>query len=160
MNDVSDSESTGLEKVEVGLADVYDDVFIGLDRLSCVAHTLQLCIKDGLKDVSAIEKVIEHVARQVATAHRSYLVRDRLDLINVFLPQRNQTRWNSQFNMVKSFLKLSTDELSSVFETENVLTLTQRNILEELIMVLEDFSVATELIQKEDFFYRSCFTNV
>ena len=56
------------------------DIFVrlfasGNIRLACVAHKLQLDIKDGLKDCIALENVVEYIAKCVKISYKiSYIL--------------------------------------------------------------------------------------
>ena len=122
--------------------------------MSCVIHDLQLVIKDSKKGCTAIDKCVETVAAAVASSGKSNLIKERIELVNGFLAKRNQTRWNSEHNMVKSFLKIRDVDLDMIFEKEDgrhVLTSVQRKTLKEFVEVLEPFKEATMILQKEAF---------
>ncbi|CAF1118423.1 unnamed protein product, partial [Brachionus calyciflorus] len=119
--------------------------------LACIAHTLQLVIKDALDDVSSVDRAIEAVARLIASTNKSHLLKEKIENLDKCFVKRNDTRWSSQFNMIKSFLNFSEDELEQIFDRKNVINQTQRSILNELIIVLEDFAVITDMIQTDKF---------
>lgn len=121
------------------------------ERLSCLAHTLQLVIKNGLSDVSSVTRAIETVARAISSVNKSYVAKEKLESLNKLLVKRNSTRWSSEFNMIRSFLSLSESDCEAIFDRKNVITLTQRVILGELVQVLENFDVTTTLIQTDKF---------
>lgn len=124
--------------------DALEQVDMTAERFPCAAHTLQLVIKDGLKDIRNIEKTLNHAASLVSKAHKSYLVRQRLDSLNIKgLHQKNSTRWNSQYLMIKSLLLIPADKIDFIFEKANSLTFNQRECLEELVKVLEVFYETT-----------------
>ena len=151
-NDYTESESTDANECEQMLnASIFDSISEGSIRLSCIAHTLQLVIKDALTDVSSVERAIETVARLIASTNKSNILKEKMENMDKFFTKRNVTRWSSQFNMVKSFLNFNENELEMLFERKNVITHTQRLILTELVLVLEDFAVITEMIQSDKF---------
>ena len=82
-------------------------------------------------------KTVEHVAKLIATASSSYLIKSRLELFNGFLGKRCQTRWNSEFLMIRGFLKFTAEELNTIFiyQPGVVLSFAQRGLLEELLLV-------------------------
>lgn len=122
------------------------------ERYPCAAHTLQLVIKDGLKDIRSIEKVLNSVASLVTKSHKSYLIKERLESLGLkALHQKNVTRWNSQLAMIKSFLAIPSDKVDFVFDKANAVSLTQRECLEELVKVLDVFNEATLTLQNEQF---------
>lgn len=128
-----------------------DQLELEAERLPCVAHTLQLAIKDGLKDIRSIEKALNQAASLVGKAHQSYKVKERLEINNISgLHQKNVTRWSSQFLMIKSLLSIPTNLIDTVFEIKNCLSDVQRATLNELMCLLEYFYEATTVIQTEE----------
>ena len=98
----SDSESTTktlTSNSNKNSGDIFANIFEEEDdcpdRLNCVIHQLQLVIKDSKSDCKTLERCIEHVANYVAKGSMSYLVKDKIELINGFMGKRNATRWNS-----------------------------------------------------------------
>jgi hypothetical protein len=53
--------------------------------------------------------------------------------------------------MIKSILKLNSNEIDEVFENTNTITSYQRGILEEIVLVLEDFATMSTIIQEDKF---------
>ena len=156
MCDVSVDEESTLTPPVVNKDDIFADIFNepeSPDRESCISHSLQLVIKDALKGQTKIEAAVEHVAKLIASASSSYLIKSRLELLNGFLGKRCQTRWNSEYLMIRSFLKFSDSELETIFidNTTTVLPADKRALLEELILVLDGFYEATLCLQKEAF---------
>lgn len=47
------------------LDEVLKDIPVGPERLACFAHTLQLCIKDGLKLAAALLSTLQKAAKLV-----------------------------------------------------------------------------------------------
>jgi hypothetical protein len=150
--DITYTESTETNSCTTEFSQsIFESISNGSIRLSCIAHTLQLVIKDALTDVSSVERAIEFVARLIASTNKSHLMKEKMEEIGKFFTKRNDTRWSSQFNMIKSFLKFSESELEQLFDRKNVITQAQRQILSELVIVLEDFAVITEIIQSDNF---------
>lgn len=69
------------------------------ERLACFAHTLQLVIKDGIKDCRQIENAIGKVASIVSSIRRSTAATEILHGYDQYHNVRaaNVTRWNSQW---------------------------------------------------------------
>ena len=151
-----DEGSTVTPEIHSGV-DIFSEIFENPqecpERESCISHTLQLVVKDALKGLASIEKAVEHVAKLIATASSSYLIKSRLELFNGFLGKRCQTRWNSEFLMIRGFLKFTADELDTICIDQPgvVLSVAQRGLLEELLLVLYGIYEATLCIQKEQF---------
>lgn len=152
----SDSESTAktLTNGSKEASDIFFNVFDDDDcpeRLNCVIHQLQIVIKESKTDCRGVERCVEHVATYVAKASSSYLIKDKIELLNGFLGKRCAPRWNSEHNMVRSFLKFSDQQLNEIYGEEEVLTFAQRQTCEEFVSVLEPFLEATLVLQKEAF---------
>ena len=47
------------------LDEVLKDIPVGPERLACFAHTLQLCIKDGMKPAAALLSTLQKAAKLV-----------------------------------------------------------------------------------------------
>lgn len=124
---------------------------IACERLPCIAHTLQLVVKDGFKEIKVVDRAVSQAACLVSKAHHSYKIRERLDVYQAYLHQRNNTRWSSEFNMVKSLLKLPNEKIDEIFNVKNGLTKTSRECLEDLVILLDGFNEVTVKIQSEAF---------
>ena len=150
-----DEESTLTPQI-VEKPDIFEDIFNEIEspeRESYISHSLQLVVKDALKGLPKIEQAVEHVAKLIASASSSYLIKSRLELLNGFLGKRCQTRWNSEFLMIRSFLNFTDDELETIFidNSTTVLSPDKRGLLEELLLVLDGVYEATLCLQKEQF---------
>ena len=100
--DESDSESEN-DDFNVELP---DDNFPTLGH--CFAHTLQLVVKDGLKQTgSSLKTVISKVGNIVKFVRKSVNASDIIENENR-LQSDNATRWNSQIIMIRSILSVST----------------------------------------------------
>ena len=125
-----------------------DESFSIPQRISCFAHTLQLCIKDGFKSCTQISKVLMKSACIVNHVKKSILATDRLDqLYGKTLVAKNETRWNSQLKMVRRLLEIDVEKV--VEKQDLLLTSYEKSILRELVDILEPFEDATDLLQGE-----------
>jgi len=62
------------------------------ERLACFAHTLQLCIKDGLKAASALLSAIQKAGRIVKHVKKSTLATEKIEtLFGKTLVSQNET---------------------------------------------------------------------
>lgn len=114
----------------------------------CYAHTLQLVVKDGLKEVSShLRNIIDKAATIVKYTRRSLLATDTLEG-EKRLQCANDTRWNSQIIMIRSVLNIPEETLNKL-ETVH-LTSYERKLLQELCCVLKPFEEATTKVQTED----------
>ena len=115
------------------------------ERLACFAHTLQLCIKDGLKAASALLSAIQKAGRIVKHVKKSTLATEKIEtLFGKTLVSRNETRWNSQVKMVRRLLEV---DLSEIESEGMLLSGHEKAILKEMVEVLEPFEEATDILQ-------------
>ncbi|CAF2562524.1 unnamed protein product [Rotaria sp. Silwood2] len=123
-----------------------DDV-IGYDdcpdvRLSCFAHTLQLSIRDGLKNAPYVPKLLGKCQALAKFSHKSSKMADLLDQLNKNINKMNLTRWNSEYFLIKSIYSISKNELellTSIMDNPVKFSNNDLIILEEIINILEPF---------------------
>ncbi|CAF4069257.1 unnamed protein product [Rotaria sordida] len=111
-------------------------------RLSCFAHTMQLCVRDGLKNSSNITRVLNKCRVLAKFSHKSSKMSDLLDEINKHINKMNVTRWNSEYLLIKSILSIGKNDLESITKLmDNSIKFSNNDliVLEEIIDVLEPF---------------------
>jgi hypothetical protein len=111
-------------------------------RLSCFAHTMQLCIRDGLKNASYMAKVLGKCHALAKFSHKSSKIADLLDTLNKHINKANVTRWNSEYLLIKSILSIGKNDLEAIGQLmDNPIKFFNNDltILEEIIDVLEPF---------------------
>lgn len=114
----------------------------------CYAHTLQLVVKDGLKEISShLRNVIEKAAKIVKHTRHSLHATDILEG-EKRLQAANETRWNSQIVMIRSVLNVPEEKLNKLDTVH--LTTYERKLLQELCSILKPFEDATVMIQTEN----------
>lgn len=114
----------------------------------CFAHTVQLVIKDGLKEAAQVNKVLGKVSKLVTHIRSSTKASDLIGA-EVRLQAANATRWNSQLYMLKSLLKVSNDTLEQIYFNGKS---TQHDIVpvKDIMEILSPFEWATNLIQGQN----------
>ena len=115
------------------------------ERLSCFIHTLQLTVKDGLKDVGKLRSVIAKVAALVAHVRRSCNASEVLDGCLKLQPA-NQTRWNSQLKMLRSLLRIPQANIDQL-DFPGKLTTYETKLVRELCDILTPLETATDMVQ-------------
>ncbi|XP_037552908.1 serine/threonine-protein kinase Chk2-like [Nematolebias whitei] len=124
-------------------------------RLSCFAHSLQLVVNDGMKEVKAISHTIAKTSRFTTLLHSSSQFKDKFEATfgtNRTSPAANTTRWNSIFKQVQAFTALdhkALNEMCSKDHEELVFSAREWNHLKELSAVLAPFSEVTDLTEGE-----------
>ncbi|CAF4677463.1 unnamed protein product, partial [Rotaria socialis] len=66
-------------------------------RIPRSAHTIQLVINDGLKQISSIQSALVKVSKIAKLSHTSTIFAEKLEHIGRSIPKANKTRWNRQF---------------------------------------------------------------
>ncbi|CAF3358442.1 unnamed protein product [Rotaria sp. Silwood2] len=121
-------------------------------RLSCFLHTLQLCVRDGLKSASYMSKTLDKCRALAKVSHKSTKIADALEELTKCISKANITRWNSDFLLIKSILSIGKNDLDSiVMLLENPIKFSNNDIiiLNELIDILEPFHEISVKCQSE-----------
>ena len=111
-------------------------------RLSCFAHTMQLCIRDGLQKVPYVPKVLGKCQVLAKAAHKSTKLSDLLESLNKHINKANRTRWNSEYLLCKSILAVGKTDLESIamaMETPVKFSNNDLIVLEEIGNILDPF---------------------
>lgn len=122
-------------------------------RIPCFAHTLQLVVRDGLKECTPILVALDKVSAIAKLAHTSTKFAEKLDSIKVSIPRAIITRWNSHFATVEKILTIppiDLNEMLTQLKYKN-LCLNTRDIsmLREFIRLLSLFAEATVVTQQK-----------
>ena len=151
-----DQEETDVIEEEINMEDVLK--FLP-ERMSCFAHTQQLCVKDGLTNPevknSFLSTAIQKTSSLVNSVRKSTSAAPFLQEKGIHLQSPNVTRWNSQLKMIKSVLKGSehinkaVDLLSGKENKNKKLTAMEVSALREVVTVLNPFKEAMEQVEGE-----------
>lgn len=129
--------------IDIGYDSGFDDQERGSDvRLSCFAHTMQLCIRDGLRSATHVPKILAKCQTLAKFSHKSSKMADLLEQLNVQITRMNVTRWNSEFLLIKSISSIGKTDLeaiTSVMENPVKFSNNDLTILEEIIEILQPF---------------------
>lgn len=132
------------------------------ERIPCFAHTLQLAIKDALKDTVGFGNIRKKCRSLVGFFSRSSTAHAKLDEMQVSinpnatplkLIQDVETRWNSEFDMMKRLLELRT-ALGAVLSFPNMpksISNDEWDIIEMYTEALGPFKEATVLMSGEKY---------
>ncbi|CAG2204101.1 unnamed protein product [Mytilus edulis] len=137
-----DTESEDDQSVDLHLSDCLPK------HARCFAHTLQLVVKDGLKDCSPHLKTVITKASNIVSFVRKSIIASEILEDYKRLQAANATRWNSQLHMICSVLNVPELELDKI-DCKTKLSSYERKLLSELCTILEPFDKATVLVQGE-----------
>ncbi|KAJ8968788.1 hypothetical protein NQ314_002096 [Rhamnusium bicolor] len=118
---------------------------VGWKQLGCVAHTINLTVKDGLKN-DDIQTIINKV-KEIYQENQNKPVPLKLIL-------EVSTRWNSTFYMLQRFIELEEAIKSTVAILEKelpILTAGEWKTIKELCKILRPFEDATKTISGEKY---------
>uniref|UniRef100_A0A3B4ZLE7 HAT C-terminal dimerisation domain-containing protein n=1 Tax=Stegastes partitus TaxID=144197 RepID=A0A3B4ZLE7_9TELE len=125
------------------------------ERLSCFAHSLQLVVTDGMKEVRAVSRTIAKTSRFTTLLHSSSQFKDKFEAMfdtSKTVPAANNTRWNNTFKQVQSLTALdhkALTEMCSKNYEDVIFRSCEWNQLKELCSLLAPFSEATDLTEGE-----------
>ncbi|CAI5682892.1 unnamed protein product [Oreochromis niloticus] len=119
-------------------------------RMPCLAHTLQLTIKDAMKHPTADSVITKarklvHAVRKSSVANEEMIKRCGKTLI-----RDCTTRWNSTFDMLRRLLETRA-ELNQLLEQLKMDTLLTSDWakLENLVKLFEPFAIHTDQLQSD-----------
>ncbi|XP_055353304.1 E3 SUMO-protein ligase ZBED1-like [Paramacrobiotus metropolitanus] len=109
-------------------------------QLRCVAHTMQLCLKNPVKNCGKLNAVIEKLAKIVSSAKKSPQQTEQI--VKVFgreFTSRCVTRWNTNYKMVQVAVKYNWEKDGLIFKEKHRLTTEDVRILQDFINVTSTF---------------------
>ena len=112
----------------------------------CFCHTIQLVVSDGFKEAGQLNRVLGKVSKIVNHVHKSTIATDRMEG-QVRLQSANVTRWNSQVKMIRSVLAVPAAKLEQL--DAPTISAYDRNIMKDMLEILEPFEEATDIGQRE-----------
>uniref|UniRef100_A0A671NDY4 HAT C-terminal dimerisation domain-containing protein n=1 Tax=Sinocyclocheilus anshuiensis TaxID=1608454 RepID=A0A671NDY4_9TELE len=124
-------------------------------RLSCFAHSLQLVVGDGLKEVKCLSQAMSKVSKLATLLHSSTIFKDKFEAVfgnGKSIPVATVTRWNSTFKQIKAITELDHTTLTEMCSPDFknvVITTREWAQLRELCLILGPFAEATELTDGE-----------
>ena len=111
-------------------------------RNSCFAYTLQLVVKNSLRNTDMFTKVISKVSTIISYVHKSFIATDILSNKNQLL-SGVPTHWNSQIIMIKSILKVDKEKLNTLNTAK--LASYELNSFRDFVEILSLFEEATKI---------------
>ncbi|KAK6471947.1 zinc finger BED domain-containing protein 1-like [Huso huso] len=151
-----DSDASSADQgSDTGMDSAEEDLFQDADlskytRMPCLAHTLQLTLKDAFKHPSS-GNVISRARSLVNTVRKSSVATEKMiSKCGKTLIKDCVTRWNSTLNMMKRLLETKI-VLHQVFDELGIDTLltSDWSKLEQLVKLFEPFAVHTDQLQTD-----------
>ena len=131
-------------------------------RLQCFSHTLQLAIKDGMKESKAVSPALSKCSKLCSTLHTSCSFKEQFESVfgsKVSIPSDNCTRWNSTYRQVKAVVSLTLPKLNSLVRSHApnlCFSPKEWSQLTELLTLLHPFTQAADLSQGDKLVTSSC----
>lgn len=134
-------------------------VLLGIEHIPCVAHTLQLSIKDGLaitrvqRILGRCRKLVEHFRKSTKETYKLWEKQKLLQLPEHKLTQECVTRWGSTLGMLQRLMEQQMQAaIAAVLMEEKVRHLMpESNEIEQLVEILKPFQHATEAMSGEKY---------
>lgn len=79
----------------------------------CFAHTINLVVRDGMKEAGSLRNVITRASQIVSHVRKSTISTDLLEDYRK-LQAANVTRWNSEVSMIRSVLRIPEEKLNEL----------------------------------------------
>jgi hypothetical protein len=126
-----------------------EDDLVSYRRLGCLAHTLQLLIKDAYEGV--YKDVLSKARSMVGKVRKSSVALERIaSVCGKTVISDNTTRWNSTYLMAKRLLELKLDLNNLLLGLKmNSLLTSEWDQLEEIVALLEPFKIQTDILQSD-----------
>lgn len=125
-------------------------------RLQCFAHSLQLVVRDGLKETKTLNSAMAKVTKFCSLLHSTCRLKEAFEAeygANRSIPSAVSTRWNTTLRLVEAVTDLDPQSLNSLLEAQGhkgmCLSAREWSQLKELVDILAPFLQATDLTQGE-----------
>lgn len=121
-------------------------------RVSCFAHTIQLCVRDGLKNESQVRRVLEKCHLLAQFSNDSTKMTDLLDDLQKHINKTNVTRWNSEYLLIKSILSVERKDIEVISKSiDNTVVFLNNDfiVMQETVDILEPFYEISVKCQSE-----------
>ena len=118
-------------------------------RMGCLAHTIQLVIKQAYD--GAYKELLVKTRKLVGKVRKSSVAMEKIvQKCGKVVVTDNTTRWNSTYYMTKRLLEIQV-ELNLVLAEMKIDTLliSEWTLLEEMVALLEPFTVQTDVLQTD-----------
>jgi hypothetical protein len=147
----SEDEDTEREVADDNVNDI-DDSAITLHRFPCVAHTLQLVLKE-VDNHAAYARVLTHAKAMVKKIRISSVATEKMiNRCGKTVVAECTTRWNSNMFMVERLLAVREDMVEVFSEMKwDCFVASEWTKLDELLQILKPFKEHTNVMQTDKF---------
>jgi len=125
-------------------------------RLQCFAHSLQLVVRDGLKETKTLNSALAKVTKFGSLLHSTWGLKEAFEGqngANRSITSAVSTRWNLTLRLVEAITDLDPQSLNALQEAQGhkglCLSAREWSQLKELVEILAPFLQATDLTQGE-----------
>lgn len=128
---------------------------LGWEHLGCIAHTINLIVKDGLKHqviqtiIEKVRTIVKHFRRSNKANEKLVKYQQNLGKAPLKLLLEVATRWNSCFYMLQRCVELEEAMKSTLAIIDRdlpILTATEWTIIKELCLILKPFEDVTKTL--------------
>jgi hypothetical protein len=136
-----------------------------IQHIPCFAHSLQLVVRDGLGCLQSVRPLLAKCCKLANLIHQSALFRGLYEqTLGKIIPSSNETRWNSTFQQLKAVSDLDQSKVNDLLRGNGhdnlILTVKDLANLREIVMILEPFAEATDMVQSDKIVTISCVTPI
>ena len=125
-------------------------------HIRCFSHTLQLVIRDALRDSPGLKVSIAKAFKIAVKAKNSQKLSE--ELVNrghKSIPLHIKVRWNSELKTIRTLLRIPLEELNQMLAECQLHSLrmmsAQYSLLKDLVEILDPYEEITDILQGEKY---------
>ncbi|CAM4844568.1 unnamed protein product, partial [Rotaria magnacalcarata] len=122
-------------------------------RLSCFAHSLQLAVRDGLREAAYLSKSLWKCIQIAKKSDKSSKITNLLEDVGMTIKKSNMTRWSSEYLLMKSIINLdrkTIEEITDIIDDDELkFSNHDFHVLREAVDILGPYAEITVRVQTE-----------